>query len=182
MAGGIDAWNGFVAEGGYEAGMAYFSDATGAAELISLSWALEEGNRIFYDRLALGAAPGDEARSVFRTLGAAEARHKETLRQLYARVAGRDTDPATPEGMDAGRYLEGGSLLEETLSWSAGRPAAELLEIAVAMETSSLDRYLKMARAVEDPVSAEVFRTLSDEEKSHLERMADLLDRLRGQS
>jgi len=119
---------------------------------------------------------------VFRTLGAAEARHKETLRQLYARVTGTGADPAPPEGMETGRYLEGGSPLEETLSWCAGRPATELLEIAVAMETSSLDRYLKMARAVEDPESAGVFRTLSDEEKAHLERMAELLDRLRGQA
>ncbi|NNG45889.1 MAG: sulfurtransferase, partial [Deltaproteobacteria bacterium] len=51
MAGGIDAWNGLVAEGNYDAGMAYFSRASGAEELVSLSFSLEEGNRVFYERV-----------------------------------------------------------------------------------------------------------------------------------
>jgi len=179
MAGGINAWNGFVAEGQYDAGMAYFSGASGADELIALSWGLEEGNRSFYDRVSAGTRE-EETAAVFRTLCAAEGRHKETLRRLYAQVAGTDADPVPPKGMEAGRYLEGGSSVEEALVWSAGKPAAEILELAVAMETSSLDRYLKMARAAADPRAAEVFRTLSDEEKAHLERMAALLERLRG--
>jgi rubrerythrin len=180
MTGGINAWNGLVAEGAYDSGMAYFSAASSAEELIALSWALEEGNRIFYERLAGDARTG-EASSVFRSLCLAEGRHKETLRTLYMQVTGKDTDPGPLDGMEAGLFMEGGSPVDETLEWAGGKAPEEILEFAVAMETNSLDRYLKMARAVTDKGSAEVFLALSGEEKSHVQRMASLLDRLRGQ-
>lgn len=178
MAGGIDAWNGLVAEGTYEAGLAYFSRASGAEELISLSWALEEGNRAFYERIALEA--GDEEYvSLFRSLVLAEERHKETLRKLYARASGKDEAPASPEGMEAGSHLEGGIPVTEALAWSREKPPGEILEFAIAMEASSLDRYVKMGRAVGDEQSRKVFQALAGEEQAHLERMTSLLDRLR---
>ncbi|MGB3400903.1 MAG: hypothetical protein WBA34_12120, partial [Candidatus Deferrimicrobiaceae bacterium] len=74
MAGGIDAWNGLVAGGNYESGLAYFSRASGAEELISLSWALEEGNRIFYEHIAREAGEGEDG-ALFRSLVIAEERH-----------------------------------------------------------------------------------------------------------
>ena len=61
MSGGINAWNGLVAGGAYESGMAYFSAASRAEELISLSWALEEGNRFFYERVSAASAPEEAA-------------------------------------------------------------------------------------------------------------------------
>jgi sulfur-carrier protein adenylyltransferase/sulfurtransferase len=180
MTGGINAWNGLVAEGDYESGMAYYSRASRPEELISLSWALEDGNRIFYERVS-GEARTAEAATVFRSLCVAEGRHKETLRGLYARVTGKDAEPPPPEGMAPGDYMEGGSPVGEALEWAAGKAPEEILEFAVAMETNSLDRYIKMSRAVNDERSAEVFLTLSGEEKSHVERMASLLERLRSQ-
>jgi len=179
MAGGIDAWNGLVAGGTYEAGLAYFSRASRAEELISLSFALEEGNRVFYERIS-EYAKEEEAASIFRSLGHAEERHKETLRELHARVSGKDGDPAHPEGMERGSFLEGGVPLRETLAWAKEKPLEEILELAIAMEANALDRYIKMGRAVADERSREVFLELSREEQKHLERMTSLLDRLRG--
>ncbi len=175
MAGGIDAWNGLVAGGAYEAGLAYFSGASGPEELISLSFALEEGNRVFYERVSQDVKE-EEAASIFRSMGQAEERHKETLRELHARVSGKGGDPARPEGMETGGTLEGGAPLEGTLAWAKGKTLEEILELAIAMEASALDRYIKMARAVADERSREVFLTLSREEQKHLERMASLLD------
>ncbi len=179
MTGGINAWNGLVAEGAYDAGMAYFSGASRPDELVSLSWALEEGNRIFYERVAENAGTG-EAASVFRSLCLAEGQHKETLRGLYARVTGKDTQPEPPEGMEAGTYLEGGSEVERALEWTEGKSPVQLLEFAIAMEANSLDRYIKMSRAVSDERSSEVFLALSGEEKAHVERMSSVLEGLRG--
>lgn len=177
MAGGIDAWNGLVAGGAYEAGLAYFSHAARTEEMISLSFALEEGNRIFYERLSRDVKE-EEAASIFRSLGQAEERHKETLRELHARVSGKGGDPSPPEGMEAGRYLEGGAPLGETLEWTKGKAMEEILDLAIAMEANALDRYIKMGRAVADERSREVFLALSREEQKHLERMTPLLDRL----
>ncbi len=176
MAGGIDAWNGVVAEGGYEAGLAYFSRASGAEELISLSWALEEGNRAFYERIAGEAAEG-EGGSLFRSLVLAEQRHKETLRDLYVLSSGRDEDPAPPEGVEAGTFLEGGIPFGEAAEWARGRSPREILDFAIAMEANSLDRYIKMGRAVDDERSRKVFRELAGEEKTHIEHMDSFLDR-----
>ncbi len=178
MSGGINAWNGLVAGGAYESAMAYFSAASRAEELISLSWALEEGNRFFYERVSAASAP-EEAALLFRELGRAEEKHKETLRSLYARITGTASEPPPPEGMAPHAYLEGGSPVEEALAWASGRSAEEILEVGIAMESSSLDRYVKMSRAVAEQRSAELFRTLSEEEKAHLERMTSLLERLR---
>ncbi len=176
MEGGIDAWNGLVAGGTYEAGLVYFSRASRPEELISLSFALEEGNRVFYERISQDLKEV-EAASIFRSMGQAEERHKETLRELHARVSGKGGNPAHPEGMETGEFLEGGAPLQETLEWAKGKTLQEILELAIAMEANALDRYIKMGRAVADERSREVFLALSREEQKHLERMTTLLDR-----
>ncbi len=178
MAGGINAWNGLVAEGAYEAGLSYFSRASGAAELISLSWALEEGNRAFYEGIAREASDEENA-ALFRSLVLAEERHKETLRGLYARISGGDPI-APPAGVEAGGTMEGGIPVGEALSWARGKMPREIVELAAAMEANSLDRYIKMGRSVGDESSREVFLALAAEEQAHLERMTSLLDRLQG--
>jgi len=61
-----------------------------------------------------------------------------------------------------------------------GKPTREILEFAVAMQANSLDRYIKMERAVGDERSRELFRSLAREEQAHLVRMTSLLDRLHG--
>jgi len=178
MAGGINAWNGLVAAGAYEAGLAYFSRASGAEELIALSFALEEGNRAFYERIAKEASGEDFA--FFHSLVLAEERHKDTLREVYARSSGREEEPAPPEGMGAVTFLEGGIPIGDALSWARGKPQGEILEFAIAMEANSLDRYIKMGRAIGDEHSKEIFRSLAREEQDHLDRTTSLLDRLHG--
>ena len=176
MTGGINAWNGLVAEGAYEAGLAYFAPAARAEEMISLSFALEEGNRVFYERISQDLKE-EEAASIFRSMGQAEERHKETLRELHARVSGKSGNPAHLEGMESGRFLEGGAPLKETLEWAKGKTLEEILELAIAMEANALDRYIKMGRSVADDRSREVFLSLSREEQIHLERITSLLNR-----
>ncbi len=179
MAGGIAAWSGLVAEGAYDAGLAYFSRASRTEDLIALSFALEEGNRAFYESMSRDGKE-EETASTFRSLCLAEERHKETLRELYARVSGKDGDPPNPEGTGREIFLEGGAPLEETLAWTGGRTVVEILELAIAMEANALDRYIKMGRAVSDERSREVFLALSAEEQDHLRRMTSLLDRFLG--
>ncbi len=179
MSGGINAWNGLVAAGAHDAGLAYYSRASEPVELISLSWALEEGNRVFYDRI-FWSAPDLDAASIFRSLSLAEEQHKKSLRELHARVSGMDTDPPLPEGMTSGYWLEGGSPVEEALERVRGMKGNQILEYCMAMEANSLDRYIKMSRSVEGDRPRELFLRLSGEEKSHIARMASLLDRWRG--
>ncbi len=68
MEGGIRAWQGMVAHGIPEAGMAYFSPAANAEELVGLAWSLEEGSKIFYQGVAEHFADDSEAHKLFTWL------------------------------------------------------------------------------------------------------------------
>ncbi len=67
MKGGINAWEGRVAEGVPEAGMAYFSSATQPEELLGLAWLLEDGSRKFYAEMA-SLSKDREAVALFQEL------------------------------------------------------------------------------------------------------------------
>ncbi|MEW6720746.1 MAG: rhodanese-like domain-containing protein [Thermodesulfobacteriota bacterium] len=177
MSGGINAWNGLVAEGGYEEGLVYFSRASGAEELISLSWALEEGNRAFYERLSADAGEGAAA-SLFRSLVRAEENHKATLAELHARVTRKAGPLAPPEGIAAGDFLEDGSRVDSTLARVRGKSIRGALDILISVEANAMDRYVKMGRAVSDADSRKVFLTLAEEERAHLQKLSDLLERM----
>lgn len=181
MEGGIKAWRGLKAEGPPEAGMAFFSSAADAGELIGLAWLLEDGSRNFYDAVASMQSAPETAR-LFRSLAAAEEHHKESLRTLYRSVTSKEPDSAFPQGLavatsDDGR-MEGNVRVAEALGWAKGRSEQELLELSMALETDSYDLYIKMGRTVPGEAARTVFARLIDEEKEHLARMAELLDRV----
>ncbi|MGZ3524912.1 MAG: rhodanese-like domain-containing protein, partial [Thermodesulfobacteriota bacterium] len=77
MAGGIKAWEGLVAEGIPEAGMAYFSPATRPEEMIALAWILEDGSSKFYESLT-ETLDEREAKGLFQNLKRSEENHKTT--------------------------------------------------------------------------------------------------------
>jgi len=119
----------------YEAGLAYFSRASRPEELISLSFALEEGNRVFYAR-HIRRSEGEEAASIFRSMAQAEERHKETLRELHARVSGKGGNPSDPVGMEAEDFWREGSAWRNARV-AKGKTLEEILELAIAMEANA---------------------------------------------
>ena len=173
MEGGIRAWTGLTAEGPPEAATAYFAAGTGAAEMASLSWALEEATRRFYAKLA-EADPGSKEAGLFMSLVKAEENHQGTLARLHgslsAEPVSRMYDQQDP------KILEGGVEMETALQWSRGKSAAQVLEFTLGLESNAYDRYLRMLDAVEDEASKEVFRGIAREEKGHLKKLAELMD------
>jgi rhodanese-related sulfurtransferase/rubrerythrin len=180
LEGGIKAWHGMVAQGAPEAGMAYFSPATGTEELIALAWLLEEGSRKFYSALSFTLLD-EEAASMFRGLAVAEEHHKASLFHLYQRYSGKESDPGFPgsvfPGGPVGDVMEGGILVSEALQWAEGKGVRDILELSLSLETNAYDLYLKLERAVKDNNSSRVFRTLSDEERVHLDRLTGLFEK-----
>ncbi len=171
MQGGMNAWEGLAAAGPPDAGMAVFSGKATVEELTAAAWALEEGSRRFYAAVAEKLEDAD-ARKLFQDLVKAEDRHKASLKALYRDLAGEDLAPP-----QAGDVMEGGVPVSDALAWAGGREAAEVLDLALSLEMSSYDLYIKMGRIAPDGKPKEVFRHLVAEERQHLERMADLLDR-----
>jgi rubrerythrin len=174
MDGGIRAWNGLLAEGPPEAGIVYFASGADAADMTSLAWALEEGTRQFYGTLS-ETRQGTGEGAVFRDLGRAEERHKETLAVLNGRLTSEPVERMYRKQVP--KVLEGGVGMEEALEWTQGRTIAEVLDFALGLEANAYDRYLKMVDGAGDDDTREVFRTIAREEKEHLKRLADLMDR-----
>ena len=181
MEGGINAWKGLAAEGAPQSGMAYFSPGTKPEELMALAWFLEDGSRRFYSELA-ETLTDKEAKDLYRQLELAEEQHQAFLLKLYEEFSGKASDPGfpgsvLPPGEEGGDVMEGGMRVSEALQWAKGRKTADILELSLSLETNAYDLYLKMERQVGNEHSGQVFHVLSIEEKQHLERLSELLEK-----
>jgi len=180
MEGGIHAWEGVVAEGAPQSGMAYFSPATKPEELIALAWYLEDGSRKFYSGVAASLLE-NEARDLYMQLAKAEEHHKASLLKLYKEYPGGVPDTEFPESVlprgEEGDVMEGGMRVTEALQWAKGKKVTEILELSLSLEANAYDLYLKMERQMKDQRSAHVFLVLSGEEKQHLEQLGSFLER-----
>jgi rubrerythrin len=180
MEGGINAWQGLVAEGAPQSGMAYFSPATKPEELMALAWFLEDGSRKFYSELA-ATLTDKEARDLYAQLTKAEDHHQASLLKLYREFSGKASDPGFPGSVippgKEGDVMEGGMRVSEALQWAKGKKMTEILELSLSLETNSYDLYLKMERQMKDQHSSQVFHLLSVEEKQHLEQLSALLEK-----
>jgi rubrerythrin len=183
MEGGIKAWNGLIAEGPPEAGMAYFAGAPGPAELIALAWHLESGSRAFYAGLAISSGDRESA-ALFEQLGKAEESHMEALLRLYRELAGPEASAAFPRPVSPQEprlaLMEGGVEVPRALEWARGKPPGALLEYCMALESNSYDLYLRMHTATAEPQARRVFELLVAEEKLHLERLAARFEQVIG--
>ncbi len=173
MSGGILAWNGMVATGAPEAGMSWFETAKKPEDYVTLAWILEAGAKIFYETMA-GKFTSPDAAELFRNLANAEEHHKDTLRDLYARITGQEGDSLTPEEVEAKDTMEGGIPVRKALAWAEGQKEIDVLAFAVAMEVNAYDRYLKVAQTLKEQESQEVLYSLAREEKVHLDRLLEL--------
>jgi len=180
MEGGIRAWKGMVAHGLPDAGMAYFSPAANAEEIVGLAWAQEEGSKIFYQGIADHFGEDKEAQEMFNWLVSAEKSHEKHLLQTYETLTGtqKDFEKLRAKSRDIlnGTRMEGGSAVKEALAWIQDKGVFESLELAIAMEINALDLYIKMSRVIEDKQAQQIFKKLSEEEQVHLEKLSGLLD------
>ena len=177
MEGGIRAWQGLVAEGIPEAGMAYFSPASRPEEMIALAWLLEDGMRKFYESLAQ-IMENQETKGVFENLKRSEENHQTILWRLFEEISVKSPTPEFPDDVvptePRGDVMEGGMLVSEALKWSKGKVLRDILELCISLETNSYDLYLKMERNVEGHNARQVFKTLFGEERNHLDRLTSM--------
>jgi rubrerythrin len=180
MEGGIRVWEGGVAEGLPDAGIAYFTTAGKPEEFVALAWMLEEGSRRFYAEIP-ALVPDEETKKLFLDLATAEEHHKASLVKLYKTFAveepGQDFPGSVIPAEAPGDIMEGGMRVSEALKWVKGKNSEAIFELAMALETNSYDLYIKMRRQMKDESSREVFDQLSKEEKIHLEQLAALFER-----
>jgi rubrerythrin len=181
MEGGIRAWKGMVAHGLPEAGMAYFSPAANAEELVGLAWALEEGSKLFYQGISEHFVDDSETQKMFKWLVSAEQNHEKHLLETYESLTGVQPDFAKLRAKFSdslnGTVMEGGVPVKDALEWAKEKGVTESLELAMSMEVNAYDLYIKMSRAIDDKKAQQIFEKLSEEEQIHLDKLAGLLDR-----
>lgn len=176
MDGGINAWNGFVAEGDYSQGMYLLKGGETTEELIALAWSLEDGSRLFYEKAA-GLTTDNESKDIFRSLMEAEARHKDNILTTYRMTTGDETDAGFIESASLKGIMESGVQVEEVISLlqEKGSALQEILEVSMQIEVNALDLYFKMFREINNKNAEKVFASLIGEEKKHLSRLGKLL-------
>ncbi len=182
MKGGMNAWEGYVAQGPPEYGMAYFTEAAGTADFIALAWALEEGTRRFYEAMA-GMAKNAGSRDLYGMLQDIEEKHKEMVRGLYSSHAGEGSDPDQVSRRlkeDGELVVEGGLKLNELISFLEGKKDIDVLEYSLALEAQLYDLYLRLKLETENPRTLEVIDTLAGEEKKHIDMLMELHEELSG--
>ena len=180
MSGGINAWDGLVAEGELEMNTAWFAQAANPGEYLALAWLLEDGTRQLYAELAMRHQARGEG-DFFRRLVGAEEAHKEALHHLYHGLSTRSASDDFPSALlpePVGEtMLEGGVSLADALQGLAGKSAEQALQLAMGLEINAYDRYRIMSRDAIDDESRDGFAKLAREEKAHLGLISDELDR-----
>jgi rubrerythrin len=176
----MNAWEGLVAEGPPESGIAYFEGTERPQELIGLAWILEEGSRRFYTSLS-GLSNDSDAKELFLKLTDAEENHKKSLVELYEQISGKDPADTFPQDFisteSLGDVMEGGMSVSEGIDWVKKHGLHAALELSVSLEANSYDLYIKMSRNIEDEQAQKVFKTLVTEEKYHSSNWQDFWKR-----
>lgn len=165
--GGTMQYDGLVATGPPEAGMAVFDAARKPEEYVALAWLLEEGARLFYLELA-DKLP--DHRNMFEELATGEEHHKTALQKLFTEFTGRDEQPDLSDADAGPDMMEGGIRKSDALAWLAGKGAADAFEFTAAMEANAHDRYLRIGKQLGGDAQR-VFSELAEAEKVHLERL-----------
>ena len=147
-------------------------------EIIAISYGLEEGLRKFYAAAArLTIEP--EVIQILSKLVDIEVNHKQKLYDLYLAI---ETDPMSQQAFEAQigtEMTEGGfnpdQLLEQQLPSIKSAPA--VLNFAMMLEAQGMDLYLRYANRCENQSVKSILFKLADEEKAHLKRLGDLLEK-----
>jgi rubrerythrin len=175
MKGGIDAWNGLVSRTEVDHGIYLIEGGESPEEVIALAYGLEAATHRFYEDLAEGATDRD-TKSLFAELAQDEIYHRDELWKRYKAVAG---EGKTREAFETGivaKTLEDGRTADQILALYPNwiEQPREALELAMSLETDSLDLYLRMAQKSDNRETTAVFNDLAKEEKKHLRRVGDL--------
>lgn len=172
MSGGLDVWNGLQASGPPELGEFCFPSTLTPAELVAVTWLLEDGVQRFYHGVLEACK---SICGVIEKLAADVDENKQVLEGLYKELSGEAPDKGFPRSVvnppGDEDMMVGCVSLDKALSWAEGRQVREVLELMMALKANALDLYIKMARNMEDEGAKKVFSTLADEKQKHLEAL-----------
>ena len=170
MEGGMLAYNGLVAAGPPEAGVFCFPENMQPEELVAMAWYIEDGSQRFIETIK-EMVQDQEARALFTHLSEYKSAHKDSLVNLYKKIAvsGAAGDfPAAVLPQPPAEVMAGCVSVPEAVNWTRGKQGSDILELMMSLEANTLDLYLKLGRQVQAKQARSVFIELSEQEKQHL--------------
>jgi len=181
LKGGIKAWEKVTAVGPEDQGMDLFTGKESAEESLIVAYGLEEGLREFYLTMEEQAAD-DGARSLFAKLARIEVIHQKRLLELYTGLTGRKIDQADFSTSVVSPALEGGMTTEEYLSRFQPdlNAMVDIISLAMGIEAQALDLYQRASARTKDEKARDALQQIADEERTHLQYLADYMDQNAG--
>ncbi len=181
VSGGIKAWDAKVAVGAPDLGMDLFTGNESPADVLKTAYSLEQGLRDFYLHMEK-KSENTEVKKLFSKLAEIEIKHQESILAAYNQLAAESLGREAFEARVEGSALEGGLSTDEYLALfkpDLGSPV-EVVSLAMSIEAQALDLYQRAAKTFENPESRAAVRKIADEEKVHLSRLGELMERLKG--
>lgn len=182
LKGGYKGWIGKSAFGPEDAGMHVFSGSESLHDVLVTAYSLEQGLREFY--LAMkDKAQSDEARSLFDQLAGIEEKHKDRIFEQFRNLEQVQQDREGFEEQVVAREMEGGMTSEEYLQRVSPNLESQrdIVDLAMSIEAQALDLYERAAQRFSEQDVVSFLGWMSDEEKSHLTRLGQLMDKLAAQ-
>ena len=170
LQGGIEAWEQRTAANPPELHLQFIRGDESALEAATIACRFEAGQEQFY-RAAFDRSRIAGVRDILEKLLRAEESHKHNLLRLLESLGAGPEAPCAPEGL-----MEGGLKIDDFLARNDYylNSDQDCLELAMMIEIQSLDLYLRMAQTCADTPAKELFHRLGEDEKAHLNWLADL--------
>ena len=179
LSGGIKAWNSETAVGPPDLGLHLFSGKESVEETIIIGFGLEQGLREFYLDMVTRVA-GEGAKSLFSKLADIEILHQEHLVKLYRTITGTTVSIEEFSTNTVEPAMEGGLSTQDYLNLYSPDLESEqdILSLALSIEAQALDLYQRAADKSPNENSKKVLQQIANEERSHMDRLANYLDAL----
>jgi rubrerythrin len=179
MSGGIKAWNDRVAFGPEDQGLELFTGNESIEETLIVAYALEAGLQDFYLTM-IDKVSADAVKSLFRKLSDIEVIHQNRILEEYIQITGKAIDRETFESGKVEKAVEGGLTTNEYIRLFAPdwQSSSDIVDLAMSIEAQALDLYSRAANRSADDRSRAAMKKIAEEERAHLEQLANLLDTL----
>ncbi len=179
LSGGIKAWNGQVAFGQEELGLALFSGNESPEETLVVAYSLEAGLHDFYVSM-IPRVKNSDAKNLFGKLSEIEIRHQDTIFKEYLEITGKSVNRKEFEKTVIVEVVEGGLTSEEYANmfqpdWESTK---DIVDIAMSIEAQALDLYLRVSNQSIDPKSKKVLLHIASEERIHLTQLGKLMEQI----
>lgn len=179
LKGGIEAWEGSIAEGPVELNLDMVRGDETPVEIIRLGYGMEQNLGTFY-RIASEKTSDVEINNLLNKLSLIEEKHKQYLLELYNEIEPFPVDKQAFEAEISTMLMEGGFKIDEFLAKNERylNNTSSLLDLSMMLEAQALDLYLRFVQKMENEQTKSILHKIGNEEKAHLESLGKLREKI----